>query len=464
MDHLPVFVSLRGRTTLVVGGGVVAARKTELLLAAQANVRIVSPSFAPAVERLAADERVSLVRERFSAEHFDGAALAIAATDDAAVNAQVAQIGRERGVWVNVVDDGKQSSFIVPAIVDRAPITVAISTGGASPVLARRMRAAVEAAVPERIGELARLAGRWRSRVASVLRSTQARRAFWERFFASPQAERIVAGQHPDAEGALERALEAAGRAPQNGVVYLIGAGPGDPELLTLRAARLLSEADVVLYDRLVSPEILARARRDAERVFVGKEAGHHHATQDRINELLVEYASRGLRVARLKGGDPFIFGRGGEELDVLRAHGIEVITVPGITAGLGAAAQAGIPLTHRRVAEAVTLVTAAGENGDTLNWPALASPRQTVVFYMGVGHLERIAMRLVEAGAPASRPVAVIERATLPDERIVVGTLADIAARVRAQEINPPALLIVGDVAARAVSAEIRDIARQVA
>lgn len=449
---------------VVVGAGVVAARKIDLLLAAGAQVRVVGPRLHAAVERLARDARVSALEREFTEHDLSGVALVVVATDDRALNARVAQLSRDRNLWVNVVDDAKESSFIVPAIVDRAPITVAISTGGASPVLARRIRAAIEAALPERLSELAKLAGRWRARVAAALGSTQSRRTFWERFFAGPVAARIIAGQDRDPDASLGRALDEARQEGHRGVVYLIGAGPGDPELLTLRAARLLAEADVVLYDRLVSPEVLARARRDAERVFVGKEAGRHHATQERINELLVEYASRGLRVARLKGGDPFVFGRGGEELDQLRDKGIDVVVVPGITAGLGAAAQSAIPLTYRRVAEAVTFVTAAGEAGESLDWRNLASPRQTVVFYMGVSQIERITAALVAAGAPASRPVAVIERATLPDERIAVGTLATIAAQVRQLGVKPPALLIVGDVVAHAAIGELRDITRRVA
>lgn len=464
VDHLPAFLSLRERTVLVVGAGSVAARKVELLLAAAANVRVVGPVLHADLERLAARERITVVRREFAEADLEDVALVVVATNSRDLNASVARLARARNLWVNVVDDAQESSFIVPAIVDRAPITVAISTGGASPVLARRVRAAIEAVLPERIGELARLAGRWRARVSAALRTTHARRAFWERFFAGPQAARIVAGQDADPDATLGEAIRNAAEHGHRGIVYLIGAGPGDPELLTLRAARLLSEADVVLYDRLVSPEVLARARRDAERVFVGKEAGHHHATQERINELLVEYASRGLRVARLKGGDPFIFGRGGEELDALRERGIEVIVVPGITAGLGAAAQSAIPLTYRRVAEAVTFVTAAGEAGESLDWHHLASPRQTVVFYMGVGQIERITASLIAAGAPASRPVAVIERATLKDERIVAGTLATIASRVRQLGVKPPALLIVGDVVAHAAAAELRDLTRRVA
>lgn len=448
MEHLPLFVSLRGRRALVVGGGAVAARKIELLRAAGAGVHVVSPELCDELAALLRTGELTWRQGTFDADDLEGVALAIAASDDRQANAALSREAQARAIWVNVVDDAALSTFIVPAIVDRAPVTVAIGTAGASPVLARRLRAQIEAIIPERIGDLAKALRAWRARTAAALPKLSDRRAFWERFLRGPLAQRMLAGQAADADVAFDGELEAAraGAPAASGIVYLIGGGPGDPELLTLRAQRLLSEADVVVYDRLVSEEVLARARRDAERIYVGKAPGEHSATQEEINALLVEHAQRGLRVARLKGGDPFIFGRGGEELDALVAAGVSAIVVPGITAALGAAAQHGIPLTDRRHAEAVSFVTATGQGFESLDWRALAAPRQTVVFYMGIAQLEQIVAALVAAGAPATRGAAIIERATLPGERAVRATLGDIAARARRERIGSPALLIVGE------------------
>ncbi|HMD58182.1 MAG TPA: siroheme synthase CysG, partial [Steroidobacteraceae bacterium] len=322
---------------------------------------------------------------------------------------------------------------------------------GRAPSLARRVRTLIEAAVPQRIGELAQLAGRWRQRAQEALPDVGVRRHFWDRFFSGPAAQRLLAGDAADTEidVQLQQLLSqyAAGAAPRGGEVWLIGAGPGDPDLLTLRAQQLLQECDVVLYDRLVSTAVLERVRRDAERVFVGKESGHHQITQARINELLIGYARRGLRVARLKGGDPLIFGRAGEELAALAQAGIPVVIVAGVTAALGGAAIAGIPLTWRGVAQSVIWVTAMGEAAEQLDWRALAAPLQTVIFYMGVAQLPRIVARLTEHGAPLQRSVALIENATLPQQRTVRATLATLEAQAREAKVKAPALLIVGDV-----------------
>ncbi|MGA2023281.1 MAG: siroheme synthase CysG [Steroidobacteraceae bacterium] len=463
MDYLPVFLNLRDRLTLVVGGGAVATRKVELLLKAHARVRVVAPALHAELALYRDAGRIEHHAMLFEPAHFDGVAFAIAATDREQVNRAVAAAGEARGVFVNVVDDGSASSCLMPAIVDRSPIIVAIGSSGQSPTLARRVRAQIEALLPERLGELARLAGRARERVARALPDLNRRRVFWERVFSGSIATQVLAGSLQQAEAQLDSQLAAAGIADAAqraraqspcGEIYLIGAGPGDPDLLTLRALQLLQQADVVLYDRLVSEAVLSRVRRDAQRVFVGKQPGEHRATQERIHALLLQYARRGLRVARLKGGDPFIFGRGGEELDVLVAAGIPVVVVPGITAALGAAAAAALPLTHRGEAQSVTLVTAMGEGAESLDWRSLAAPAQTVVFYMGIAQIPRIVERLHAQGAPLERPVAIIERATLPEQRVVAGTLGDIAARAREAGVSAPALLIVGDVAGRAAGA----------
>lgn len=463
MDYLPVFLDLRGRLVAVVGGGELAARKIELLRAAGARIRVIAPSLGPQLAAYQSAGELQYVPAAFAPEHLDGAALVIAATDDPDVNASVFEAASTRSLFVNAVDDSRHCSFIMPAIIDRSPVLVAVGTAGNAPALARHVRAILEAVLPQRLGALATLAGRWRARVRARLPSVTARRRFWDEFFAGPLARQLLSSASADAdiESQFAAELETAGsRGARRGEVWLIGAGPGDPDLLTVRAQQLLQQCDVVLYDRLVDPIILERVRRDAERIFVGKESGQHRVTQERIHALLLEYASRGLRVARLKGGDPLIFGRGGEELAVLAAAGIPVTIVPGVTAALGAAAGTGIALTQRGLAQSVTFVTAMGEGAAALDWPSLAAPLQTIVFYMGVAQLPRIVERLLANGAPANRPAALIERATLPGQRMVSGTLYDIDSLARAGRISAPALLVVGDTVPRASQADRSGVA----
>ncbi len=454
MNYLPVFLDLSGRRVLVVGGGDIARRKVELLLAAGARVLVVAPELNPQLLRDLAAGRIEHVPTPFCAEHMRGVRLAIAATDDAAVNAAVAHAGEVCGVFVNAVDDRANSSCILPAIIDRSPVIVAVGTAGSSPVLARRLRAQIEALLPQRLGELASLAARWRERVRRALPQLRQRRRFWERVLDSPIETQVLSGNVAAAEALLEAQLAAHGAdataAPgpsHRGEVYLIGAGPGDPELLTLRALQLLQQADVVLYDRLVSPAVLARARRDAERIYVGKQAGESQSAQARIHALMLQHAAQGQRVARLKGGDPFIFGRGGEELQELRRAGVAVVIVPGITAALGAAAACGLPLTQRGQAQALTLVTVAGSGAEQLDWRALAAPLQTVVFYMSIAALPRIVAALRGAGAPGERGAVVVASATLATQRSVVGTLTTIESLAREAQLAAPALLVVGEV-----------------
>lgn len=453
LDYLPVFLDLRGRRVLLVGGGAVAARKAALLLDAAARLRIVSPERCPELAQLCEDREVHYLAVAFEPAHLDDCVLAVAATDDAAVNLQVSAAGRAARIWVNAVDDPAASSCLMPAIVDRSPVIVAIGTGGATPTLARRLRARIEALLPERLGELARAASNRRAQVRAALPTLELRQRFWEGFFDSALAQQLLAGPVSAADidagfGAQVDAARANAALPRVGEVWLIGAGPGDPDLLTLRAQQLLQQCDVVLYDRLVPAAVLARVRRDAERVFVGKQPGRHRTTQQRIHELLIAHARRGHRVARLKGGDPMVFARGGEELAALTRAGIPVIVVPGVTAALGAASAACIPLTHRGAAQSVCFVTAMGEAAAALDWRALAAPLQTVVFYMGVSQLPQIVARLVEHGAPPRRRAALVEQATLPGQRVIAGTLAEIAALAAAAAVGAPALLIVGDVA----------------
>ena len=452
MEYLPLFMQLRSQPVVVVGGGHIANRKVDLLRRSGARITVVSPELREELHKLASQGELHYVAERFSEAHIDGATLVIAATNDYDVNVAVSKAAQARKIPVNVVDNPTLSTFIFPAIVDRSPIIVAVSSGGESPVLARRVREQIEALLPEKLGALARFMGARRKAVQQAL-GALARRPFWERIVSGVVGTRVLAGDETAAEKAFESELRTSHltTSPTTGgsglgEVYLIGAGPGDPDLLTLRALQLLQQADVVLYDRLVPDAVLDRSRRDAERIFVGKEAGDH-TVQDRIHELLVHYARKGLRVARLKGGDPFVFGRGGEEIEVLARHNIPYISVPGITAALGAASSAGIPLTHRRLAQSVTFVAGHVLEDDALDWRSLASPRQTIVFYMGVSHLDQIVAKLRNAGAKADHPAAIVERATLPEQRTLRGTLETITEVARKASVTAPALLIVGDV-----------------
>lgn len=455
MRYFPLFADLRGRRVLVVGGGTVAERKVRLLLAAGAHVLVVAPEIRFPVPSTAGAGpgagSLELRHEHFHSSHFDGAVLVIAATDDRGVNAQVAALGRERNVLVNVVDDLESSSFIVPAIVDRSPLVVAISTGGVAPVLARLVRERLETLLDGSLGTLAGLLERWRARIKARLPDVDARRRFYEGVVRGRVAQLLRNRQLRSAEHELERAL-ASMAAARPGSVVLVGAGPGDAGLLTLNALRALQEAEVILHDRLVSSEVLDLARRDADRIEVGKTGRGHSVPQERIHELLLEHARAGKRVVRLKGGDPFIFGRGGEELEFLAAHGIPFEVVPGITAAVACGAYAGIPLTHREHAQSVRLVTAhCGESLDTLDWPALAQERHTVALYMGVAGLGQIGDRLMQHGRSRDTPVAIVENGSRPEQRVLLTTLAELAQTGREQQVHSPALVIVGEVAALA-------------
>jgi uroporphyrin-III C-methyltransferase / precorrin-2 dehydrogenase / sirohydrochlorin ferrochelatase len=457
MDYLPVFLQLRGARAVIVGGGRIAARKADLLLRAGARLTVVAPRLHEELRNRAASGELTHLAETFVPAHLDGAAVAIAATALKEVNTTVSAAARERAVPVNVVDDASLSTFIFPAIIDRSPVIVAVGSAGQAPVLARWVRERIEAMLPARLGALARFMGERRQGVLRAL-GAAARRAFWERIVRGTAATRLLAGDEPGAQRAFEAELlisqlttSTATGGSALGEVYLIGAGPGDPDLLTLRALQLLQQADVVLYDRLVPPAVLEHARREARRIFVGKVHGgsEGHTPQEDIHQRMIGFAREGLKVARLKGGDPFIFGRGGEEVEVLARAGIPYLVVPGITAALGAAAGAGIPLTQRGLAQSVTFVTGHLPEDDALDWRTLARRGQTVVFYMGVGKLVPIVARLRAAGAPDTLPAALIERATLPEQRVLRATLAQITDLAGSAGVTPPALLIVGDVVA---------------
>jgi len=448
MDYLPIFLRLAERPCAVIGGGEVAARKAGLLLEAGARVTVTAPELCATLKELAASGRIAHRPREFDASALDGATVVIAATDDRAVNAEVSKLAQAARIPVNVVDDPELCSFILPAIVDRSPVVVAVSTGGSTPVLARLLRARLETLIPAAYGNLASLAQRFRDRVKATL-PQPSRRPFWESVLQGPIAELVFSGRLPQAERALAQAIDdAAHRGPQPGEVYLVGAGPGNPDLLTFAALRLMQQADVVLYDALVSPEVMDLCRRDAERIYVGKQRANHTMRQEEINALLVKLAREGKRVLRLKGGDPYVFGRGGEEIETLAASGVRFRVVPGITAACGVAAYAGIPLTHRDYAQSCVLVTGHLKDGTMdLDWHGLARPRQTVVVYMGLLGLKQLCERLVEHGMPADMPAAVVQQATLPQQRVITGTLADLAERVEGSGLRPPTLVIVGDV-----------------
>jgi uroporphyrin-III C-methyltransferase/precorrin-2 dehydrogenase/sirohydrochlorin ferrochelatase len=449
MDFFPIFLNMRGRVALVVGGGEVAARKAALLLEAGARVDVVAPVLGSTLAQWRDQGRLRHRVAHFSPQDLDDCTVAIAATDDRAVNLRVSVLAQERRIPVNVVDQPELCSFIMPSIIDRSPVMIAVSTGGASPVLARLLRARLETIIPTAYGRLASLVEKFRDRVKRRFSTTEQRRTFWEKILQGPIAEMVFAGQDRAAEEALQASLtDSAPREPVHGEVYLVGAGPGDPDLLTFRALRLMQQADVVVYDRLVAPPILDLVRRDAERIYAGKERDNHALPQEDINHLLVRLAKEGKRVLRLKGGDPFIFGRGGEEISTLADERIHFQVVPGITAASGCAAYAGIPLTHRDYAQSCVFATGHLQDGTVnLNWSVLAQPRQTAVFYMGLHGVEILCRELLRHGLPPTMPAAMVQQGTTPRQRVLIGTLETLPELVKAGDVKPPTLIIVGEV-----------------
>ena len=455
MDYLPLFHNLKGRNVLVVGGGEIALRKVRLQQAS-ALITIVAKDFCPDLLAMDADDKTHgcnglyLVTGAYEHHHMlgvDSVVMVIAATNDPELNRLVAEQAQEANILANVVDDPAYSTVIFPSIVDRSPIQIAISSGGDAPVLVRLLRTKFEALLPAGMAQLASLAGSFRERVKTKFSNGADRKAFWEEVFYGPIAEQAYANNLDTAEQLLADKLEHTSEF-KTGEVYLVGGGPGDPDLLTFKALRLMQQADIVLYDRLVSPEVLNLVRRDATRLYVGKTAGDHPVTQDNINQKLVDYARAGNRVVRLKGGDPFIFGRGGEEIETLAAEGIPFQVVPGITAASGCASYAGIPLTHRDHAQSVRFITGHLRAGKRdLNWTELVQPNQTLVFYMGLSGLETICQHLKEHGLDAQTPAALIEKGTTNDQRVFVGNLDSLAPMVREAGAKAPTLLIVGHV-----------------
>ena len=450
MEFFPAFLKLEARDVLLVGGGSIAVRKARLLLNAGARLTVVAPQLADFF--VAAEERGELitVQREFLETDVAGKWLVVSAIGRHGIERQVARAAERERVFCNAVDDIENCSYITPAIVDRDPVIVAVSSAGTAPVLVRRIRRQLESTLPARLGRLARIAGRWRRRVAQQIGDLGSRVRFWETFFDGPAMGAIANGNERAVDGILESLLASNG-SDNVGEAMLVGAGPGDPDLITLAAFYCLQSADVILHDRLVSDDVLSLARRDAEFISVGKSPGCVANGQGEINALLIELVSKGKRVCRLKGGDPFVFGRGGEEADALADAGLPYRIVPGITAAAGCAAAAGIPLTHRDDAQSVVLVTGHGrESVDNLDWPSLARDRQTLAVYMGVRRFGEIMQNLIEHGRSADTPIAIVERGTTPEQRVLRGTLGQLTMLARAHRVQSPSILIIGDVAKR--------------
>ncbi|MDX1694255.1 MAG: siroheme synthase CysG [Ketobacteraceae bacterium] len=449
MDYMPLFFDLKGKPCLVVGGGDIAVRKATLLKRAGAHITVVSRRMGDGIKSLLPEPEHTLIERPYETADLDGVGLVIAATDNNDVNQQVSRDAKARALPVNVVDNPALCTFILPAIIDRSPIVIGVSSGGQSPVLARLVRSKLESTIPASYGRLGQLVGRFRDAVKQKFRDVNQRRIFWENILNGPIAEYVFSGKEKQAEAMLRERLEQASpEQTPKGEVYLVGAGPGDPDLLTFKALRLMQQADVVLYDRLVSPGVLDLVRRDADKVYVGKRRNDHAVPQENINQYLVDLAMKGHRVCRLKGGDPFIFGRGGEEIEKLAELGIDFQVVPGITAASGCASYSGIPLTHRDYSQSVRFVTGHLKDGaPDLEWDILARERQTLVFYMGLVGLGKICSELISHGMSPDMPIALIQQGTTPNQRVFTGTLVTMPDIVARNDVKAPTLIVVGRV-----------------
>ena len=449
MEYFPMFFHINNRPCLVVGGGEVAARKVSLLTRAGGKVTVVSPRLCDTLQRRLSAGEIQHKAKTFEPEDISHCVLVVAATDDMDTNRTISELAQQKNLPVNVVDQPQLCTFVVPSTIDRSPVQVAVSTGGASPVLARLLRTRLETLIPASYGRLASLMDEFRDKVKKHFPDADKRRRFWETVIQGPIAEMVFAGKEEAAREAMHSAVDEGIKAtPEFGEVYLVGAGPGDPDLLTFRALRLLQQAEVIVYDRLVSEEILDLARRDADLVYVGKERNKHTLPQEDINQMLVRIAKKGKRVLRLKGGDPFIFGRGGEEIETLMEEGIPFQVVPGITAASGAASYAGIPLTHRDYAQSALFVTGhLKDDTMNLNWDALVQPNQTVVVYMGLLGVKSLCQKLIEHGMAPEKPIALVQQATTANQRVFIADLQTMPQRVDQEDIKPPTLIIIGDV-----------------
>ncbi len=451
MDHLPVFLNVKGQRALVVGSGTLAARKADLLLRAGCDLTVLAPTLNDDLARLVQKHQVKHKTSDLSTDDLNGCAIAFGASSDTAINRKLHDLATAAGVPVNISDNPELCDFIMPAVVDRSPLLVAIGSGGTTPLLTRMLKARFETSIPAAYGRLAEFAGSYRQRVKDSIPNTTRRRRFWETMIAGPVAEQLFSGQEAEATALMDSLLEeaaTAGDRPPRGEVYLVGTGPGDPDLLTFRALRLMQQADVVLYDRLIGDGILNLVRRDASRIYVGKMKKDHSVPQEEISEMLIRLAREGKRVLRLKGGDPFVFGRGGEEIATLADNGVAFQVIPGVTAANGCAAYAGIPLTHRDHAQSYVVVTGHEKDGKlNLNWKSLIQPRQTVVIYMGLTSLGTITEGFLSNGVDPATPAAVIENGTRVGQRVITGTLESLPDKSTEAEIKSPALIIVGSV-----------------
>jgi uroporphyrin-III C-methyltransferase / precorrin-2 dehydrogenase / sirohydrochlorin ferrochelatase len=448
MQALPIFFNIAQRRCLVIGGGDVATRKVIMLRKAHGSVVVIAPELSSELHAMLAQNEIEYVKTWFAPEQLTGACLVIAATNDEAVNEAVSVAAKRLNIPVNVVDAPALCSFTMGSIIDRSPVVIAVSSEGNAPVLARHIRSKIETMLPAAYGRIATIAGEFREQVKARFSTTQSRRRFWEQVLNGPLVERVLSGQEQAARELLGELLTQSDDAPARGEVYLVGGGPGDPDLLTFRALRLMQQCDVCVYDKLVSKEVMELVRRDAELIYVGKSRDQHTLPQEEINALLARLALEGKRVLRLKGGDPFIFGRGGEEIETLMQHGVPFQVVPGITAANGVSSYAGIPLTHRDYAQACLFITGHLKDGTVdLDWQAMARPRQTVVIYMGLVGLEQICAQLIAHGVSPDMPAAVIQQGTTHKQRVVESTLATLAHDVAAAGLKPPSLTIIGEV-----------------
>jgi uroporphyrin-III C-methyltransferase / precorrin-2 dehydrogenase / sirohydrochlorin ferrochelatase len=449
MKHFPIFLDVHNRYCLVVGGDESAYGKVSLLLKAGAEVTVIAATIIPAIQQLREKSRITHKMTTFCDEDLKDCRLVFVSVEDPDLRDRVARRAEELNIPVNVVDYPALCTFSMPSVVDRTPLLIAVSSGGSSPTLARIIRSRIEAMLPQSYGRLAELIGRLRQQLKHKAPGHPQRRYFWNKIFASPIIEAFLSGQEAEAEQMIAGEIaNYDGRNRTLGQVCLVGAGPGDPDLLTLRALRLIQNADTIVYDRLVFPSILDYARRDAELIYVGKKSAEHTVPQEQINQRLVDLARQGKMVVRLKGGDPFIFGRGGEEIEMLIESGIHFQVVPGVTAASGCATYAGIPLTHRDYAQHCILVTGhLKEGGTDLNWSTLAQPNQTLVFYMGLSNVRRLCDELIHHGLSSDIPAAIIQKGTTRSQKVYTATLSELPTVVSRHGVKPPALIIVGHV-----------------
>ncbi len=448
MLYLPIFFNITKRHCIVIGGGDIALRKITMLLKANGAVTIVAPKLCGELKVLVDNHQAKHIPANFQPTQLEGACLVIAATDDDGVNEAVSIAAKAASIPVNVVDAPALCTFTMGSIIDRSPIVIAVSSEGNAPVLARYIRTKIETMLPSAYGRIATIAGEFRDKVKAKYTTIQSRRIFWEDVLQGPLVEKVLSGQEQEAKTYLQNVLDGTDSVSDKGEVYLVGGGPGDPDLLTFRALRLMQQCDVCVYDKLVSPEVMELVRRDAELIYVGKARDQHTMPQEDINKLLARLALEGKRVLRLKGGDPFIFGRGGEEIETLMAHDVPFQVVPGITAANGVSTYAGIPLTHRDYAQACLFMTGHLKDGSLdLDWDAMMRPNQTVVMYMALVGLAKICEQLITKGISANMPIAVIQQGTTQRQRVVTGTLSDIAEKVALAKMRAPSLTIIGEV-----------------